>query len=163
MNVGVEVNGRRVTRSYSLSNAPRRDGRLEITIKHVPGGVVSTHLCQHLKVGDVTELVVPEKEDRYPSVEMFGWLPAHGIFCRHARGVTFENIELRLDAADVRHAVVLDDTSNITLRSVRVLHPGIEDRPAETLHRVTRSPGVRLNPRPAVIGTTPGWVLSTAE
>ena len=53
VNVGVEVNGRRVTRSYSLSNAPRRDGRLEITIKHVPGGVVSTHLCQHLKVGDV--------------------------------------------------------------------------------------------------------------
>jgi hypothetical protein len=144
---------------HGLADAPVANVVLR-NIRVASRGGVS---LQHLKVGDVTELVVPEKEDRYPSVEMFGWLPAHGIFCRHARGVTFENIELRLDAADVRHAVVLDDTSNITLRSVRVLHPGIENCPAETLHRVTRSPGVRLNPRPAVIGTTPGWVLSTAE
>lgn len=74
VNVGVEVNGRRVTRSYSLSNAPRRDGRLEITIKHVPGGVVSTHLCQHLKVGDVLEIGPAFGELTLPAKPEGAWL-----------------------------------------------------------------------------------------
>lgn len=56
MNVTAEVNGRRTTRSYSLTGTPRRDGRLSFTIKRVDKGVLSTHLCQHTQVGDVLEL-----------------------------------------------------------------------------------------------------------
>lgn len=56
INVTAEVNGRRTTRSYSLTGMPRRDGHLSLTIKRVDKGVLSTHLCQHTQVGDVLEL-----------------------------------------------------------------------------------------------------------
>lgn len=56
VNVTAEVNGRRVTRSYSLTGLPRADGCLSITVKEVPGGALSTRLCCDIKVGDVLEL-----------------------------------------------------------------------------------------------------------
>jgi len=56
LNVSAEVAGRRVTRSYSLTDIPRRDGRIAITVKRVDGGRLSTHLCERTRVGDVLEL-----------------------------------------------------------------------------------------------------------
>ncbi len=56
INVTVDVNGARLTRSYSLSDVPREDGLIAITVKHGDGGKVSTQLCQHTQVGDVIEL-----------------------------------------------------------------------------------------------------------
>lgn len=56
LNLSAEVNGRRLTRSYSLTGLPRQDGRLSLTVKQVAGGVFSTHLCRHARVGDVVEL-----------------------------------------------------------------------------------------------------------
>ena len=53
VNVSAEVNGRRVTRSYSLTNTPSRSRRMSITVKRVEGGVLSQHLVQHARVGDV--------------------------------------------------------------------------------------------------------------
>lgn len=53
VNVSAEVNGRRITRSYSLTGVPRPDRQLSITVKRVPGGVLSSHLVQHARVGDV--------------------------------------------------------------------------------------------------------------
>src|SRR5690606_36726722 len=38
INLTAEVQGRRTTRSYSVSNAPGRDGRLAVTVKRVEGG-----------------------------------------------------------------------------------------------------------------------------
>lgn len=56
VNVTVEVNGARLTRSYSLSDRPRADGRLAITVRQEEGGKVSTQLCQHTRPGDIVEL-----------------------------------------------------------------------------------------------------------
>ncbi len=56
INVSAEVDGRRTTRSYSVTNVPGRDGRIEITIKRVEGGKLSTHLCRDVRAGDVVEL-----------------------------------------------------------------------------------------------------------
>jgi len=54
INVTLQVNGVNFTRSYSLSEAPRADGLLRITIKKE--GKVSSHLCQHVHVGDSIEI-----------------------------------------------------------------------------------------------------------
>lgn len=56
INVSAEVNGRRTTRSYSITNVPGRDRRLAITVKRVEGGKLSTHLCRDIQVGNVVEL-----------------------------------------------------------------------------------------------------------
>ena len=46
-------------RSYSLSSAPRLDDRLSVTIKRVPGGVVSNYLIDHLKPCMQLEVLQP--------------------------------------------------------------------------------------------------------
>lgn len=53
VNVSAEVNGRRVTRSYSLTNVPSRSRRMSITVKRVEGGALSNHLVRQARVGDV--------------------------------------------------------------------------------------------------------------
>ncbi len=54
VNLGVEVNGRRLSRSYSPTQLD--DGSLAITVKTVAGGVVSQHLALNAQPGDVFEL-----------------------------------------------------------------------------------------------------------
>lgn len=56
VNLTVEIDGRRHTRSYSLTGTPRADGRLSLTVQKVEGGVVSGHLFSEIRVGDVVEL-----------------------------------------------------------------------------------------------------------
>lgn len=56
LNLGVEIEGRRVTRSYSLCDVPRADGRFAVTVQQVDGGLMSTHLCTRIRVGDVLDI-----------------------------------------------------------------------------------------------------------
>lgn len=48
----LEIDGKRVIRSYSISSAPTRPYTLEMTIKRVPGGLVSNWMPDNLKIGD---------------------------------------------------------------------------------------------------------------
>jgi stearoyl-CoA 9-desaturase NADPH oxidoreductase len=55
--VGVDVNGVRHWRAYSLtSETSRRDGCVTVTVKAIPGGVVSNHLVRSAKSGTVIQL-----------------------------------------------------------------------------------------------------------
>jgi ferredoxin-NADP reductase len=54
--LGVEIDGVRYQRSYSLVEAPRADRRLVITIKAVEGGKVSRYLLERARAGEVFEL-----------------------------------------------------------------------------------------------------------
>ncbi|GAA1568970.1 NADPH oxidoreductase [Kribbella sancticallisti] len=55
--IGLDVDGVRRWRSYSLTSAPgAADGLLTITAKAVPDGVVSAHLTQELKPGQLVHL-----------------------------------------------------------------------------------------------------------
>ena len=46
-------------RCYSIANAPRPDGTVRLHIRAVTGGLVSTALVQHVKVGDALVLGTP--------------------------------------------------------------------------------------------------------
>ncbi|WP_211352311.1 ferredoxin reductase [Nocardioides albertanoniae] len=54
--VGVEVDGVRHWRAYSLTHGPRRDGHISITVKAVPDGKVSSHLVRRLRPGRIVHL-----------------------------------------------------------------------------------------------------------
>jgi ferredoxin-NADP reductase len=55
--VGVDVDGVRRWRSYSLSSAPeRQDGCISITVKAVPDGLVSPHLVRRIAPGAILGL-----------------------------------------------------------------------------------------------------------
>jgi stearoyl-CoA 9-desaturase NADPH oxidoreductase len=74
INVSAEVNGRRTTRSYSVTNVPGRDRRIEITVKRVEGGKLSTHLCRDAHVGSVVELGTAFGEMTLPAQPQGKWL-----------------------------------------------------------------------------------------
>ncbi len=46
-------------RSYSMSSSPDTDGSLMVTVKRVPGGLVSGWMHEHLGPGDVVEVTAP--------------------------------------------------------------------------------------------------------
>ncbi len=62
--VEVEIEGVRVRRCYSISSGGSEPGRqsIEITVKSVPGGRVSTWMHAHLAVGAVVRLGAPSGE-----------------------------------------------------------------------------------------------------
>jgi ferredoxin-NADP reductase len=68
VNVGVRVAGVKHQRSYSISSAPSADGTFSITVKRVPGGVVSNFLADELKPGDVLSLSAPAGQFVLPQV-----------------------------------------------------------------------------------------------
>jgi ferredoxin-NADP reductase len=54
--IGIDVDGVRLWRAYSLTHGPRTDGRISITVKAVPDGVVSNHLVHASRPGTLVHL-----------------------------------------------------------------------------------------------------------
>jgi len=67
------IDGQEVRRSYSMSSSPSRPHLLEVTIKRIPGGLVSNWFCDHVKLGDVLTAKGPTGKFtcfNYPSNKM---------------------------------------------------------------------------------------------
>jgi hypothetical protein len=65
---------------------------------------------------------IKERANWYPEGTMFGKLPAHGLYCRHVRGVTLSDVRLLTDKPDERHALVLDDVRDANLSGLACSH-----------------------------------------
>lgn len=95
LRVGVDLDGVRHWRCYSISSAPERaDGRLQITVKAVDGGRVSQYLVRELKVGALLELAAAEGEFVQPET-----LDAPLLFVTAGSGITPVMSQLRHFAA----------------------------------------------------------------
>ncbi len=55
----LEIDGATVQRSYSLSSSPSRPESIDLTVKRVPGGLVSNWLCDRIRPGDRIRLKPP--------------------------------------------------------------------------------------------------------
>ena len=74
LNISVQLEGVRVTRSYSLTNASATDGRLAITVKGIEDGKLSRYLCKSARVGDVLEIGQAFGEMTLPASPQGNWL-----------------------------------------------------------------------------------------
>lgn len=74
INVSAEIDGIGVTRSYSLTEAPRADGRIAITVKAIEGGKLSRYLCRDARMGDVLELGPAFGDMTLPAAPSGPWL-----------------------------------------------------------------------------------------
>ena len=54
--IGIDVDGVRLWRAYSLTHGPRADGNISITVKAVPDGKVSNHLVRNAEPGTLVHL-----------------------------------------------------------------------------------------------------------
>jgi hypothetical protein len=68
---------------------------------------------------DAAHLDLPELEDQYPEYFMWGVLPAYGLYARHARGLTLDNVRLDLASPDLRPAIVCDDAEDVQVAGLR--------------------------------------------
>jgi len=60
----------------------------------------------------------PELETEYPEYRSFGVLPAHGLYCRHARGITVDDLHVETREQDTRPAILLHDVSSSKLSNM---------------------------------------------
>lgn len=67
------INGQEVKRAYSMSSSPSRPHLLEVTIKRVPGGLVSNWFYEQVKLGNIFTVKGPSGKFtcfNYPSRKM---------------------------------------------------------------------------------------------
>ncbi len=82
--LGVPIDGKRHTRTYSISSAPaREDGCITITVKAIDGGRVSGQLVRAVQVGDYLPLGEPQGEFTIPDS-----MPVHPLFITGGSGIT---------------------------------------------------------------------------
>ena len=80
--IGVDVDGVRQWRAYSLTHGPRRDGYISITVKAVPDGIVSNHLVHRCQPGTLVHMEPAAGEFVLPTT------PSKLLFVTAGSGIT---------------------------------------------------------------------------
>jgi polygalacturonase len=83
---------------------------------------ISNIYLHHLGGGTkaMADLEPAEKEVSYPEPRMFGPLPAHGFFVRHAKNVEFTCVEIAAEHPDARPAIWLEDVQEADFFRLKV-------------------------------------------
>jgi ferredoxin-NADP reductase len=83
LRIGVDVDGVRQWRAYSLTHGPRADGLISITVKALPGGLVSHHIVHDCQPGTLLHLEQAQGEFVLPD-DLVGKL----LFITAGSGIT---------------------------------------------------------------------------
>jgi len=100
--------------------------RLGSIISGIPGHQIEDVILSDLHIfhqgggaRETANIEVPEKENAYPEPSMFGAMPSHGFFIRHAKNIEMRNIEIRAMKDDFRPPFILDDVNGADFTHVR--------------------------------------------
>ena len=101
------------------SDSPASAARLPIILSGVPGHAIENLTLRNVSVPYVMaarrgdEKRKPkERAKAYPEAFMFGRLPAWGIYARHIRGLSLENVDLRLvEGPEKRKKMLFNDVT----------------------------------------------------
>jgi hypothetical protein len=89
-----------------------------LTLDHVarqPADLVNTFFLRGPGLtGPRDPFMPPEQEKAYPEPSMFGLLPAHALYVRHAKNLRVRDFNVAFTTADTRPAIVLDDVAGAT-------------------------------------------------
>jgi hypothetical protein len=99
----------------------------DISLKNITiiyGGIGSVPMPGQPRLDSLVK--IPECARNYPECRMFGILPAWGFYCRHAEGIKFDQVTLRVKGSDYRPALVCDDVRDIVLNGFHVGAAGSE-------------------------------------
>jgi hypothetical protein len=111
----------------SISNVVIKDLKVQavspigILISGIPGHPVSGARLENIQMklpggGKQTDasLVLPEKENAYPEITMFGkQFPAYGLYARHVSGLIVKNVIFELAQPDARPFRFFDDVKEV--------------------------------------------------
>jgi ferredoxin-NADP reductase len=98
-----EIGGETVARQYSLASVPELDQRLQITVKRIPDGRMSTWLVSDVSEGDVLEVAAPRGRLYTPADD-----PRHYLLLAAGSGIVpLLAIARHVRNQDRRHQVTL--------------------------------------------------------
>jgi ferredoxin-NADP reductase len=122
----IHVGDDEVARCYSMSSAPETDDDLTVTVKRVPGGVVSNWLNDHVASGDLLEVTRPAGTFcvRPGDRPVIGFCGGSGVtpvisIAKSVLASTSRPVELLYANRD-RRSVIFDEV----LDALRHAHPG---------------------------------------
>jgi hypothetical protein len=99
-------------------------------IMGLPGHDISDIALSHIRIagkgGAAAALIsqpVPHQRRAYPDAARFRYLPAHGLYCRHVRGLRLDRISLTVDELDPRPALILDDVREASVKELVATAP----------------------------------------
>jgi hypothetical protein len=108
-------------RNISISNVVGTGGRpTGCGISGLPGHFIENVTLENIQLefeggGKPRDAPVPEHPDQYPEHNMFGVLPAYGLFCRHVRNLSLRNIRTTFRQPDGRPALICEDVEGLEL------------------------------------------------
>jgi polygalacturonase len=137
-------------RDVRISNIVAQGAAIASSIAGLPD-----HPVEEVAISDITvsrpadmrtraDLSVPESGDKYPDPDMYGPLPASGLYCRHVRGLTLRGLVFDVMKSPAVTAVVMDDVSHLFLSDLTVCE------------RHAKTPAVWLN-------SCQGWTLRDVD
>ena len=171
LRIGIDVNGVRQWRAYSLTHGPRADGRISITVKAVPDGLVSNHLVHEAVPGTLVhleqaagEFVLASDHDKLLFVTAgSGITPVIGML-RNLFPSTDAGV-LKLDRSKDLDIVVVhvapSEPDSIFLRDLQALDAVRRDPPGRAVRRRARRPR-RSTTSPTWCPTSPSVARSRA-
>jgi len=105
--------------------------RISSIISGIPGHaiedvILSNIYVQHRGGGtkETAAIIPPELENAYPEPGMFGPMPAHGLYVRHAKNLEVSNFEVAAIAEDARPAFAFMDVQGLDLSNLGSPKPG---------------------------------------
>jgi polygalacturonase len=119
--------------NVTISNVEATGGsRFGCALAGLPGHAIANVTLENVRLAftgggrreDATR-EIPEFPDKYPEYNMFGVLPAYGLYCRHVAGLALRNVRTSFASAEGRPALVCDDVDGLELA-------GFEGAAAET-------------------------------
>lgn len=107
-------------KNVSIQNVTATGANLTSSITGVEGGRVQDVVIDGFTVtakggSGRRDLEVPEVAAKYPDGDMFGELPAVGLYTRHVDGLTLRNLKVHAAQPDARPAMIADDVSRLEL------------------------------------------------
>ncbi|NDV82145.1 glycoside hydrolase family 28 protein [Bacteroides sp. 51] len=101
-------------------NVFNADSRYSCIVSGIPGANVEDVTFSNIHIyfqggysAEDAKRVIPEQEKAYPEPWMFGTIPASGFYVRHARNITFDNVNFHFMKPDGRPLYVTDDVKNV--------------------------------------------------
>jgi stearoyl-CoA 9-desaturase NADPH oxidoreductase len=157
--VGVDVDGVRHWRTYSLTSLPGRpDGRIAITVKALPDGLVSRQLVNRTRPGTVVRLAPPTGDYVLPDPP-----PRRVLFVTGGSGITpvaamLRHLARRSARVDVVH-VHLARTASDAIFGAELRRMVLGRAPRYTLHEYHDEAGARfrVDHLPGLVGDLAGW------
>jgi len=113
-------------RGVMIENIHATGSVLTSSITGLPGFEVEDVTLSNIRIeseeGGKTELVereIPELPKSYPEARMFGRLPAHGLYCRHVKGLRMSKVGFKASAGEMRPALLCDDVQDIEVDGMK--------------------------------------------